>query len=159
MSRGAAAVVASGVATLWSTPGWAHTVDRAFPPPPLATPATPGLAAGPDPWAVAAVAAIALVILAARRRKSLGAALVVLTLWVASQAAVHSVHHLGQPSDEGRCAVASTTAHGSAIPSEIGACAGTIVAQAGIARDLEPAVQPLGPAPTHEGRAPPRLSL
>jgi hypothetical protein len=160
MGRRTAAVVISAAATLWSTPGWAHTAGRAFQlPAPIETPATTGLDVSPDAWIVAAFAAIALLIAAAHRRKTLGAALIAMTLWMGFEAGAHSVHHLGQPSEEGRCAVASVTAHSSAIPSVAHACVAVLLAQTGIARDLEPAAQGHGLAAPHEGRAPPRLAL
>lgn len=159
MSRRTAAVVVSAVATLWSAPGWAHTSGRGFElPAPIAVPTTTGLDVPSDPWTLAAIAAIALLIAAARRRKTLGTALIVLTLWMGLEAGAHSVHHLGQPSEKSQCAVASVTAHSSAIPSEAHACVAVLLAQTGIARDLEPAAQAHELTATHEGRAPPRLS-
>jgi hypothetical protein len=104
------------------------------------------------------LAAVALVIPSARRRRPLGVTLTVLTLWMAFEAGAHSVHHLGQPSEEGRCAVASTTADGSVIPSVLGACVGNIPGQTSTASDFEPATHGHGLVATYEGRAPPRLS-
>jgi hypothetical protein len=159
MHRGIAAVVVSAVATLWSAPSWAHTAERAFDlPAPITAPTTIAPDVPLDAWTLAAFATIAILIAAARRRKSLGGALIVLTLWMGFEAGAHSVHHLGQPTQESRCAVASITAHGSAIPSEANVCVGIVLAQTRIASDLEPAAQGPEAAATHEGRAPPRLT-
>jgi hypothetical protein len=159
MGRRIVAVVVSAVASLWSVPGWAHTPSRALElPVPISVPARTALDAPLDAWTMAALATIALLIAAARRRKSLGGALIVLTLWMGFEAGAHSVHHLGQPTQESRCAVASITAHGSAIPSEANVCVGIVLAQTRIASDLEPAAQGPEAAATHEGRAPPRLT-
>jgi len=127
-------------------------------PPPLASPSTAGSGISPEAWIVAALAVIGLLMAAARRRKTLGGALIILTLWMGFEAGAHSVHHLGQPTQESRCAIAAATAHSSAIPSEAHACVAVLLAQAGIAGDLEPAVQTHELSATHDGRAPPRLS-
>jgi hypothetical protein len=160
MGRRATAVVVSAVATLWSAPGWAHTADRGFDlPAPIVAPTTTGLSVPPDAWTLAAFATIALLIAAARRRKTLGAALIILTLWMGFAAGAHSVHHLGQSAEKSQCAVAAVTAHCSAIPSEAHPWVAVLLARAGIAGDLEPTVRAHEIAATHEGRAPPHLSL
>jgi len=128
-------------------------------PAPLANPSTAGSGVGPEAWIVAALAVAALLVAAACRRKTLGAALIALTLWMGFEAGAHSVHHLGQPSGESRCAVASVTAHGTAIPSEVHACVAVLLRRTGIARDTESAGQGHGLPATHEGRAPPHLAL
>ncbi len=159
MGQRIGAVVISAYATPCSNTGWSHTSRRAFQlSAPIETPATTSLDVPPDAWIAAAFAAIALFFAAARRRKTLGAALVVLTLWMGFEAGFHSVHHLGAPTQESRCAVASVTVHGSAIASEANVCVGPLLAQTGIARDLEPPVRGPESGATHEGRAPPRLA-
>ena len=150
---------AAAVAALWSAPGWAHTSGRTLE---LPAPIAPPTATGPDVLTVvltaAAFAAIALAMAQARRRTMLGAALIVLTLWMGFEASAHSVHHLGQPSEESRCAVASVTAHSAAIPSDVNVCASLLLPQITIAGGLEPRAHGNGLPAAHEGRAPPRLS-
>jgi len=152
-------IVVVAVTALWGTSAWAHTAALApMLPAPPANLSTAGFDLSHAAWSVAGLAAIALLIVTARRRKTLGAALIVLTLWMGFEAGAHSVHHLGQPSGKSQCAVAAVTAHSSAIQSEAYACVMVLLAQTGMARDLEPAVQARDLAAAHEGRAPPRLS-
>ena len=160
MGQRIATVVVSAVSALWSTSAWAHTPGPApILPAPFPNPSTDGFDVSHGVWIVAALAAVALLVAAACRRKTLGAALIALTLWMGFEAGAHSVHHLWQPSEESRCAVASVTAHGTAIPSEVHACVAVLLGQTGIARDTEPGTRGRGLPATHEGRAPPRLAL
>lgn len=149
----------AAASALWSTSAWAHTSGLAqVLPAPLANPSTGGSSVGSEAWIVAALAAVPLLAGAMCRRKTLGVALIVLTLWMGFEAGAHTVHHLGQPSEESRCAIAAVTAHGTAIPSEVQACVGIVVGQARIAIGADPAVKGRGIRPTHEGRAPPHLA-
>ena len=155
-----AAAAAFTVTALWSAAAWAHTSNGAGAPlTPLTGSSAPGLGSSHAAWIMAAVAAAAILFTAARGRRALGTALVALTLWIGFQAAAHSVHHLGQASDEARCAVASVTAQTSAIPTEAQASAAILLTQAAIARDFDAAAHRGALPATHEGRAPPRLAL
>ena len=155
-----AAAAAFTVTALWSVAAWAHASGpQDAPLTPLASTFAAGFVSSYATGGMAALAAAALLFTALRGRKALGTALVALTLWFGFQAAVHSVHHLGQPSAETRCAVASNAAHVSAVPTEAYVSVSLFPAYTTLALDLDAGVLPGGLPATHEGRAPPRLAL
>jgi len=155
-----AAAAAFTVTALWSVVAWAHSSGpQDAPLAPLSSTSAVGFVSSYAAGGMAALAAAALLCTALRGRKALGAALVALTLWFGFQAAVHSVHHLGQPSAETRCTVASNAAHASAIPAEAYVSVSLLLAHTTLALDLDAAARPGGLLATHEGRAPPRLAL
>jgi hypothetical protein len=94
-----------------------------------------------------------------RRPRRLVAGLAMLVLVLASEAGLHSAHHVGAPRDAAACSVAVTTAHLSGSPVE----AVTIAPDAApmFRGDLPArrvAVARHRPAP-HEGRAPPASTV
>jgi hypothetical protein len=121
-------------------------------------PAAPRADAVPTVWlGLAVVVALAGVAALGRRggRGGLAAGLTVALLVLASQSALHSVHHLGEPQAERACPVAAATGHVpgvSAAPSTLG----TPVTIAAPAVALPIAWRtPLPPVRAREGRAPP----
>ena len=92
-----AGAAAFTVTALWSVAAWAHSsVPQDAPLTPLASASAVGFVSSYATGGMAALAAAALLFTALRGRKALGTSLVALTLWIGFQAAVHSVHHLGQ---------------------------------------------------------------
>jgi hypothetical protein len=155
-----AAAAAFAVTALWSVAAWAHSsVPQDAPLIPLASTSAVGFVSSYAAGGMAALAVTAQLFTALRGRKALGTALVALTFWFGFQAAAHSVHHLGQPSEEARCAVASSAAQTSAIPTEAHVSFSLFLAQTGLVLDFDAAAHPGGLPATHEGRAPPRLAL
>lgn len=156
--RLAAAAVLT-VLPLWSAGAWAHAPGpAALPPAPLTT-GPAGLDASQVAWSLAVLAAAALLIGAVRGRRTGRVVLVALVLWMGFEAAAHAVHHLGQPAEEARCAIASVNAHGSGIPSETHPSVSLLVPEARMASDLELPAHGHGLPVTHEGRAPPHFAL
>jgi hypothetical protein len=155
-----AAAAAFGGTSLWSVAAMAHSPgSEGGALTPLASSPAVGFIAGHTVGAMAALAAAALLLTAQRGRKGLGTALIALTLWLGFQAAVHSVHHLGQPFTEARCPVASSATHGAATLTEASASVSLLLAHATLALDPDAAASPRRLPATHEGRAPPRLTL
>lgn len=148
------------VTALWSAAASAHTAGpEGGALTPLASSAAVGFVLSHASVGLVALAAAALLVAALCDRKALGTALVALTFWITFQGAVHSVHHLGHPSDEARCVVASSAAQTSAIPTEVHASVSNLPMQATLALDFAVAAHRGGLPATHEGRAPPRLTL
>ena len=155
-----AAAAAFTVTALWRVAAWAHSSGpQDAPLVPLASTSAVGFVSSYATGGMAALAAAALLFTVLRGRKALGTVLVALTLWIGFEAAEHSVHHLGQPSAETRCPVASNAAHVSAIPTEAYASVSLLLAHTTLALDFDAAARPGGLPATHEGRAPPRLAL
>jgi len=155
------AAAAAFIATAsWSVAASAHSAGpEGGPLAPLATSSVIGFVSSHALEGMAALAAAGFLLAALRGRKALGATLVALMLWIGFQAAVHSVHHLGQPSAETQCTMASSAAQIPAITADAHASISLLLAHTAFALDLAAAPRPGGLPATHDGRAPPRFTL
>jgi hypothetical protein len=152
----AAALVAAALIIRWSSDSWAHSAASAvIPSPPLTSSVASPHNVSPAVWILCALAATALLIAAGFGRRSRRIALIALTLWMGFQAGTHAVHHLGQPADEARCAVASFVSHGSVITADTSVLGKVLLPEAWITLDHAPTLHRCGLPATHDGRAPP----
>jgi hypothetical protein len=103
------------------TPAFAEIADPIGPPKPASAPGVP--APGRSDQDVSATVLTSLLILLtgiARRRRPLALALVLIALVFAFENGVHSVHHLGSPSEAAHCAVAVAGTHSPGVVGEAG---------------------------------------
>jgi hypothetical protein len=125
----AAILVAAIAVAAGSAPAWAHPVrspERSAQETPVATadivsderqPVSPDPGAPTDESAppvgvaLAFIAIAALLVVVGRRRRLMTLGLALVTLVLAFETGVHSVHHLGSPQDASQCAVAVATTH------------------------------------------------
>lgn len=105
--RRAVPILVSVALLLVAAPAGAH--DGAHRPDIVAADAALDSAIGPGVLLVGALAVAGA--LGMRRRRRLALALAALLLVLAFEAALHSVHHLGDPARAAECAVAVATAH------------------------------------------------
>lgn len=155
-----AAAAGFTLTALWSVAASAHSRSpEATPGPPLASASAVGFASSHAAAGAVVLVVAALLFTAIRGRKALGTALVALALWSSFQVATHSVHHLGQPSEAARCAVASSAAQASAILAARDDSVSILLVHIALALGLDAVPHPCGLLSTHEGRAPPRLAL
>jgi hypothetical protein len=99
-----------------STAAWGHVDTPSIPELAAALPLETLAAATPpldDLWTLVSAAALAMVLIA-RRRRAVALACVALLMLVAFEAGVHSVHHLGAQPD-GKCVIASAAAQTGAL--------------------------------------------
>lgn len=103
------------------TPAVAEIADPIGPPKPAPAPGVPA-PQSPDRELSAIVLTSLLILLTviARRRRPVALALVLIALVFAFESGVHSVHHLGSPSEAAHCAVAVATTHSPGVAGEAG---------------------------------------
>lgn len=103
------------------TPAFAEIADPIGPPKPASAPGVPA-PESPDQDVSAIVLTSLLILLTgiARHRRPVALALVFIALVLAFENGVHSVHHLGSPSEAAQCAVAVAMTHSPALVGEAG---------------------------------------
>jgi hypothetical protein len=110
---------------------------------------------GQSSASLCALALIALLTAAAPGRTTRRGALIALTLWMGFQAGAHSVHHLGQPTDEARCAIASHASQGPGLVPDTSQSADILWPATWTDLHQVRAALRSGPETPHDGRAPP----
>lgn len=110
---------------------------------------------GQTAGSLCALAVIALLIAVPPGRTTRRVALIALTLWMEFQAGAHSVHHLGQPTDEARCAIASHASQGSGLVPDTSQSADILLPVTWTTFHQTRTVLRSGPETPHDERAPP----